>query len=90
MKRETSRLRTEVVCSHHNAVLVFDCENASSRNNGLSMHGQGQPRDKREIDLDGLGALDSLGEGVLDVVGPLVDRMGAVGIKGIVSLRVVR
>jgi len=45
--------------------------------------------DKRGVGLDGLGALDSLSEGVLNVVGPLVDRMGAVGIKGIVPLRVV-
>ena len=41
------------------------------------------------MSLDGLGALDSLSEGVLDVVGPLVDWIGAVGIKGIVPLRVV-
>lgn len=39
--------------------------------------------------LSRLGVLDSLSEGVLDVVGPLVDRMGAVGIKGIVPLWVV-
>lgn len=37
--------------------------------------------------MDGLGALDSLSEGVLDVVWPLVDRMGAVRIKGVVPLR---
>lgn len=37
--------------------------------------------------MDGLGALDSLSEGVLDVVWPLVDRMSAVRIKGVVPLR---
>ena len=87
--REASRLRTEVVCSHHNAILVFDCENAGSRNDGLSIHQGSQPRDKRGVGLDGLSSLDSLGEGVLDVVGPLVNRMGAVGIEGVVPLRVV-
>ena len=37
--------------------------------------------------MDGLGALDSLSEGVLDVFWPLVDRMSAVRIKGVVPLR---
>ena len=87
---ETFRLRTKVVCSHHNAVLVFDCENAGPRNDGLSVHKWGQARDKREMRLDGLGALDSLCEGVLGAAGPLVNRMGAVGIKGIVPLRVLQ
>jgi len=36
--------------------------------------------------LDGLGALDSLSKGVLNFVGPLVNRIGSVGIKGIVPL----
>ena len=37
--------------------------------------------------FDGLGALDSLSEGVLGIVGPLVDRIGAIGIERIVPLR---
>lgn len=39
--------------------------------------------------LDGLGALDSLSEGVLNVIGPLMNRIGSVGIRGIVSLQMV-
>lgn len=46
--RRTSQLPTEVVCGHHDAVLVFDCENAGSRNDGLSMqNGFGQETDGR-------------------------------------------
>ena len=37
--------------------------------------------------LDRLSALDSLGEGVLKVVGSLMNRIGSVGIEGIVSLQ---
>ena len=37
--------------------------------------------------LDRLSALDSLGKGVLNVAGPLMNRIGSVGIKGIVSLQ---
>ena len=85
--RRTSRLRTEVVCSHHNSVLVFDCENTGSRNNGLPAQIIVQPGDNWGVQLDGLGALDSLGEGVLNVVGSLMNRIGSVGIEGIVSLQ---
>lgn len=40
--------------------------------------------------LDRLSALDSLGKGVLNVVGPLMNRISSVGIKGIVSLQIVQ
>jgi len=39
--------------------------------------------------LDGLGVLNSLSEGVLNIAGPLVDRIGSVDIVGIVSLQIV-
>lgn len=84
--RRTSRLRTEIICSHHDTVLVFDREDAGSGNNGLSMQKWVQPRDKRETWLDGLGALNPLGKVVLYIVGPLMNRVGSVGIKGVVSL----
>lgn len=38
--------------------------------------------------FDGLGTLDSLSEGVLNVVGPLVDRISSVDIKSVVPLRI--
>ena len=37
--------------------------------------------------LDGLSALDTFGKDVLNVVGSLMNRIGSVGIKGIVSLQ---
>ena len=80
-------MRTKVVCSHHNAVLVFDCENTGSRNNGLSTQEWVKSRNQWEMRLGGLSALDSFGKGVLNVVGSLMNRIGSVGIKGIVSLR---
>jgi len=40
--------------------------------------------------LDGLSALDSFGKGVLNVVGPLMNRIGSVGIKGVVSLQMLQ
>ena len=40
--------------------------------------------------LDGLSALDSLGKDVLNVVGPLMNRISSVGIKGIVSLQMLQ
>ena len=86
MPRRPSRLRTEIVCRHHNAVLVFDCENAGSGNNGLPTHRWVQSKDELDVGFDGLGVLDSLSKGVLDVGRPLVNRMGSVGIKGIVPL----
>lgn len=82
-----SRLRTKVVCSHHNAVLVFNRENASSRHNGLPVHKHLEQEDEWEMCFDGLGALDSLGKGVLNVVGPLVNRMGSVEIESVVPLQ---
>lgn len=38
--------------------------------------------------FDELGVLDSLSEGVLNIVGPLVNRKGSVGIEGIVPLQI--
>jgi hypothetical protein len=46
-----------------------------------------EPEDGWETRFDGLRALDSLGKGILDVVGPLVNWIGSVGIKGIVPLK---
>ena len=83
-------MRTKVICSHHNAVLVFDCENTGPRNDGLSAQTWVKSRNRREMWLDGLSALDSFGKSVLDIVGPLMNRIGSVGIEGIVSLQVLQ
>lgn len=88
--RRPSRLRTEIVCGHHNAVLVFDCEDAGSGNNGLPMHRWVQSKGEWGMGLDGLGVLDSLSKGVLDVCRPLVNRMGSVGIESIVPLQMLQ
>jgi hypothetical protein len=74
---------------HHNAVLVFDCENAGSRNNGLSAR-IGSANRWVGDGLDGLGVLDPVSKGVFDNVGLLVDRICSVGIKAIVPLRMVQ
>jgi hypothetical protein len=86
---KTPRLRTQVVCGHHNAVLVFDCEDAGSRNNGLSARIGSAKRWVRD-GLDRLGVLDPVSKGVFGNIGPLVDRICSVGIKAIVPLRMVQ
>jgi hypothetical protein len=40
--------------------------------------------------LDGLGALDSLSKDILHVIGSLMNRVGSVSIKGIVSLQMLQ
>jgi len=40
--------------------------------------------------LGGLGVLDSFSKGVLNVVGPLVNRIGSIAIKGIVPLQMLQ
>ena len=84
-----TRLRTQVVCGHDNATLVFDCENTSSRNNRLLAR-IGSAKRWVGDGLDGLGVLDPVSKGVFGNVGPLADRICSVGIKAIVRLRMVQ
>ena len=84
---EITRRRTEVICSHHYAVFVLDCENAGPRHDGLPTHRRDELEGEWGTDFDELCALDSLSKGVLNDAGPLVNRVGSITIKSIVPLR---
>jgi len=79
------RLRTKVVCSHHNTVLVFNREDACSVTMGCLRADRFSQGTNGKWDLtDWVAGLPL--QDILSVVGPLVNRMGSVDIKGVVPL----